>query len=115
MQLKFKSKLKNAIPDTIIIGLFMVNIKVLKILLIEKRDNLATSLMRHYTSKISEQLESYCAEYKRIYLKLSESPVSIEQVFEIREWIDTLPNIVQNKSEIVKNVILVFRIIYIYM
>lgn len=115
MQLKFKSKLKYTIPDTIIIGLFIVNIKGLKTLLIEKRDNLANSLMIHYASKTSEQLESYCAEYKRIYLKLSESPVSIEQVFEIKEWIDTLPNIIQNKSELVKNVILVFRIIYIYM
>lgn len=114
MQLKFKSKLKNIIPDTIIIGLFMVNIKMLKTSLIEKRDNLANSLMRYHANKTSEQLESYCAEYKRIYLKLSESPVSIEQVFEIREWINTLPNIIQNKSEIVKNVILVFRIIYIF-
>lgn len=93
----------------------MVNIKALKLSLIEKRDDLANSLMKHYASKTSEQLETYCAEYKRIYLKLSESPVSIEQVFEIREWIDTLPNIVQTKSEYVKNVILVIRIIYIYM
>jgi len=63
--------------------------------------------MKQHTHIISEQLETYCAEYNRIYIRLGESSASIEQVFETREWIDTLPNLISDMSEIVKRLIMV--------
>lgn len=107
MQIKMKHNLKITIPETIVIGLFLVNIKPLKNLLIEKRNDLANLLMSQHASMISEQIESRCAEYKRIHLRLGESSASIEQVFETKEWINTLPTVVLNQSEIVKRLTMV--------
>lgn len=111
MQLKQKTKLEKSLPpETIAIGLFSVNTKSLRSLLIEKRRELATLLMKQHASIIGDQLESACDEYKRIYLKLSENSVSIEQVFETREWIETLPTVLEKQSEIVRRLIMVNEI-----
>lgn len=110
MQFKQKAKLEKNLPENISISLFIVDTKLLRRTLIEKRNELATLLMKQHATIISEQLELICEEYKRIHLRLDESSVSIEQVFETREWIDTLPNVLQNQSEIVKRLIMVCKI-----
>lgn len=110
MQLKQKAKLEKRLPENISISLFIVNTKLLRNTLIEKRNELATLLMSQHAIIISEQLELICEEYKRIHLRLDESSVSIEQVFETREWIDTLPTVLENQSEIVKRLIMVCKI-----
>lgn len=107
MQLTRKTNLMKALPETIIIGPFVVNNKALKKKLIKKRDELANLLMNTHATNTSQQLELYCAEYNRIYLRLNEVPVSIEKLFEMKEWIDSLPTLVKNQSNIVKRSIVV--------
>lgn len=102
MQIKMKLKLEKTLPETITIGLFFISIKSLKNVLVRKRIDLADLIMKTHASLTTEKIEICCAEYKRIYLRLTEIPTSIEQVFEIREWIDTLPILISNQSEIVK-------------
>lgn len=110
MQIKMKKKLEKTLPETIIIGLFSVNIRQLKELLIEKRIELANLLLKTHAIMTCEQLELCCTEYKSIYIKLGENPKSIEQVFEMREWIETLPILVRNQSEVVKRLYMVRNI-----
>ena len=102
MQIKMKLKLEKTFPETMTIGLFFISIKSLKHSLVRKRIDLADSIMKTHASLTTEKMETCCAEYKRIYLNLSEIPTSIEQVFEIREWIETLPILIRNQSEIVR-------------
>lgn len=107
MQIKMKANLEITLPATITIGLFFVNVKPLKKLLIEKRTQLANLLMKTHATNTCDQFETCCSEYKGIYIKLSEIPTSIEQVFETRNWIDTLPFLIKNQSEIVKRLFMV--------
>lgn len=107
MQIKMKKKLDLTLPETITIGLFSVNIKYLKKLLVEKRNDLANLLLRTHTNITCEQLELCCTEYRGIYIKLGENPKTIEHVFEIREWIETLPVLIRNQSEVVKRLFMV--------
>jgi len=107
MQLERKTNLMKALPETIIIGPFVVNNIALKKKLIKKRDELANLLMKTHAKNTSQQLELYCAEYNRIYLRLNEVPVSIEKLFEMKEWIHSLPALVKNQSNIVKRSITV--------
>lgn len=102
MQIKMKLKLEKTFPETITIGLFFISTKSLKNLLVRKRIDLADLIMKTHANLTTEKIEICCAEYKRMYLRLTEIPASIEQVFEIREWIDTLPILISNQSEIVK-------------
>lgn len=111
-QIKMKSNLQKTLPNEITIGLFLVNLKSLKKSLINKRNQLANSLMSTYASTLCNELELCCEEYKSMYLKLEENPISIEQVFEIREWIDTLPVLINNQSEIIKRLLMVYIIMY---
>lgn len=107
MQNKMKKKLEQTLPETITIGLFSVNIKNLKKLLVEKRRDLANLLLKTHADITCEQLELCCTEYRGINIKLGENPKTIEQVFEMREWIETLPVLIRNQSEIVKRLFMV--------
>lgn len=102
-----KENLKKVLPETIAIGLFLVNVEPLKKILVDKRNDLANLIMETHARITSDQLELCCTEFKGINIKLSETAVSIEQVFETREWIDTLPNKIENLSEIVKRLFMV--------
>lgn len=108
MQIKLRANLEKTIPDTITIGLFNVLIQQLKLLLIEKRTELLTILMKTHASKICEQFELCCDTYKEMYQKLNEDPTSIEQLFEMREWIETLPIIIKNTTDTVKQLFMVY-------
>lgn len=114
MQLKMKSNLTKTLPETIIIGPFLVNLKPLKHFLIEKRNELANLLMKTHASITTEQIEICCEEYRGIYLKLNENPVSIEQAFEMRDWIDTIPTLIKKQSEIAKRFLMVGIHLFIY-
>lgn len=107
MQIKMKANLEKILPQTINIGLFHVRTHQLKSLLVDKRKELSTLLMTTHANITSEQLELCCADYKQIYQKLSESSTTIEQLIEMREWIETLPVIIQNYSDIVRRLFMV--------
>jgi len=102
MQITMKSQLEKTFPETITIGLFAINIESLKHSLVRKRIDLAELIMKTHASLTTDKIETCCEEYNRMYLKLIEIPTSIEQVFEIKEWIDTSPLLISNQSEIVR-------------
>lgn len=107
MQLKLKSNLTKTLPETIIIGPFLVNLKPLQHILIEKRNELTNLLMKTHASITIEQIEICCEEYKGIYLKLNENPVSIEQAFEMKDWISTIPILIKSQSDIARRLLMV--------
>lgn len=109
MQIKMKLQLEKTFPETITIGLFLINTKSLKHLLVRKRIDLADLTMKTHASLTTEKIEICCAEYKRMYLRLIEVPTSIEQVFEIREFIDTLPLLISYQFEIVRRLLKVTK------
>jgi dynein heavy chain len=111
-QIEMKEILKVELPETITIGLFLVNVEPLKKILVDKRNNMANLIMSTHASKTIDQLESCCSEFKGIYIRLGETAASIEQVFETRDWIDTLPTIIENISAIVKRLFVVITKIY---
>lgn len=111
MQITLKLQLEKTIPETITIGLFVIHIESLKHVLIRKRIDLADLTMKTHASLTTEKIEICCAEYNRMYLRLFEIPTSIEQVFEIKKWIDTSPMLISKQSEIVRRL---FEVILYY-
>jgi len=111
MQITMKSQLEKTFPEAITIGLFVINTETLKHFLVRKRIDLADLTMKTHASLTTEKIEIRCAEYNRMYLKLIEIPTSIEQVFEIKEWIEASPVLISNQSEIVRRL---FEVIYYY-
>ncbi|XP_060838328.1 dynein axonemal heavy chain 1 [Rhopalosiphum padi] len=105
MQIKMKLNLEKTFPETITIGLFFIKIESLKQLLIKKRIELADLIMKTHASLMTDKIKMRCAEYNRMYLRLIEVPTTAEQVFEIKEWIDTLPILISEQSEIVRRLL----------
>ena len=52
-----------------------------------------------FTDTLRDQTREVLAEYAEIQRKLREEPKSIEEVFEIRDWMDTVPLSVKNLND----------------
>lgn len=94
-----KQNLQVTLPSFITIGAFVVNVHPLKEFLINKRTECAKSLLIMLTEKIRKEIDDILDEYRQIRYKLKEVPQSIEHIFEIRDWMETIPLRVQDLEE----------------
>lgn len=94
-----KQNLQATLPNTIAIGPFLANVRPLKDLLMRKRHQCATELLVMLTEKLRTEVDDILEEYTQIRYKLREAPQSIEHIFEIRDWMETIPLRVQNLDE----------------
>lgn len=94
-----KQNLQVTLPNTIPIGPFIVNVRPLKDFLMQKRHECATGLLVMFTEKLRTEVDDILEEYRQMRYKLKEVPQSIEHIFEIRDWMETIPLRVQNLEE----------------
>lgn len=94
-----RQNLQVTLPNFITIGAFVVNVYPLKEFLINKRSECAKSLLIMFTEKIRAEIDDILDEYRQIRYKLKEVPQSIEHIFEIRDWMETIPLRVQDLEE----------------
>lgn len=94
-----KSNLEATLPTTTIIGPFFITIEKLRIYLITKRQELAVKLLDMFAQRMKQNVENLLEDYKFIMLKLSEKPESIEHIFEIRDWMETIPMTLRTLEE----------------
>ena len=97
--IKMKQNLKVTLPNTIPIGPFIVNVRPLKDFLMQKRRECATGLLVMFTEKLRTEVDDILEEYRQMRYRLREVPQSIEHIFEIRDWMETIPLRVQNLEE----------------
>nr|XP_012140860.1 PREDICTED: dynein heavy chain 1, axonemal [Megachile rotundata] len=99
------NNLDATLPKTISIGPFSVSVQPLKGFLMGKRLDCATGLLTMFTEKLRTEINDILDEYTQIRFKLKEIPQSIEHIFEIRDWMETIPLRVmelQERMEILK-------------
>ncbi|XP_076766961.1 dynein axonemal heavy chain 1 [Xylocopa sonorina] len=94
-----RENLEVTLPDTITIGPFVVNVRPLKEFLVSKRHECSTGLLVMLTEKLRVEVDDVLEEYTQIRYRLKEAPQSIEHIFEIREWMETIPLRVQDLQE----------------
>lgn len=94
-----KQNLEVTLPNTIPIGPFIVNVRPLKDFLMQKRRECATGLLVMFTEKLRTEVDDILEEYRQMRYRLKEVPQSIEHIFEIRDWMETIPLRVQNLEE----------------
>ena len=106
-----KADLKAKLPKSINFGPFHVNVWPLKEYLINKRKHVAIELLKTFTIRLRNQLNKNLIEYADIIKKLKDEPQNIEQVFEIREWMETIPLTVKSLDENVQRLKLEYDIL----
>lgn len=92
MHFRMKANLEVTLPPSIQIGPFLVSVEPLKVFLVKKRQELATKLIDMLLEKLRNETQEIIDEYTEIIRRLSEKPVSIEYIFETREWMETIPD-----------------------
>lgn len=97
-----KQVLEKEIPKHIAIGAFNVNVEKLRKFLIDKRQKIADSFLEMHENNLKNRANEVLTEFRAIWLKLVTEPESIEDVFEIREWMESLPMTISGILEIMQ-------------
>ncbi|KAK4887372.1 hypothetical protein RN001_003643 [Aquatica leii] len=111
LQLKFRDNLDATLPNCIILGPFHVNVEPLKTFLIGKRQEMANKLLDTFCGIMKACMEEVIQEFKYLYVKLNEKPVSIENIYEIRDWMETIPMTVKTQEELTKKYLLEYDVL----
>lgn len=92
MHFVMKANLEATLPTSIQIGPFLVSVEPLKVFLVKKRHELATKLIEMLLDKLKNETQEIINQYTDIVQRLSEKPISIERIFETRDWMELIPD-----------------------
>ncbi|KAF5403840.1 Dynein heavy chain axonemal [Paragonimus heterotremus] len=98
-QLEEKELVESTIPSSIIIGPFYVNTEPVRQNLIKKCKALVAALLDLLARQLRKQADQASDEFRVIAARLYEKPNSIEELTEMREWIATIPEKLEERQE----------------
>lgn len=103
--------LENTLPPMILIGPFYINTDPLRQFLIGKRQELATKLLIQFAFRMKMLIEEVLEDYKLLMNKLNEKPSSIEHIFDIKDWMETIPLTVRALEETTKRLLIEYEVL----
>ncbi|XP_015110698.1 dynein heavy chain 1, axonemal [Diachasma alloeum] len=106
-----RTEIEKSVPNSIVIGPFNVVLDGLKGFFVEKHKGLSVRLLTLLTEKLKIQLDDSMFEYSEMRRKLRDDPKSIEEVFEIREYMENLPLRITNLSDNVNRLKLEYEVL----
>ncbi|GFS18450.1 dynein heavy chain 1, axonemal [Elysia marginata] len=95
----------NKIPYSIVIGPYYINMEGVRDLLAAKRRELANAILGIVVKNLRKKVEAVLRDFKEIVNHLADVPSCIEDLFQFREWITDVPNMLDGLRE-TSNVIL---------
>lgn len=106
--------LETTLPNLIYIGPYHVTVEKLRKHLITKRYDLKMRLLDMFASRMKQYFIEIIQQYTTIMTKLMEKPTSIEHIFEIRDWIETVPLSVKALDEQVRRYLIEYDVLDIF-
>ncbi|XP_055642449.1 dynein axonemal heavy chain 1 [Toxorhynchites rutilus septentrionalis] len=110
-QIRMRESLERTLPLSIVIGPFWVNVKPLREVLIQKRVDLMFALLKMLTARLADKTSDILSDYNEIMEKMCQKPVSIEHIYEIREFMTTIPELLQRLEDRMKTVVYEYEIL----
>ena len=86
------------IPQSIVIGPFFVATNKLREALSSKRKLLAEAVLNYQTRKVRNKAEEVNNSFRDIQRKLFEKPTNMEELHEHREWMKSIPGLLEDKK-----------------
>uniref|UniRef100_UPI00398EE5C8 dynein axonemal heavy chain 1 isoform X2 n=1 Tax=Pristiophorus japonicus TaxID=55135 RepID=UPI00398EE5C8 len=108
--LKKKKNIDRMIPNTIIIGPFIINVEMLRINLSKKCNGLAQAVLKMFAKKLHAQVEEINDDYRMINRKLFDKANTIEDLTDHREWMKKIPELLKINEEITNKIIIEYDI-----
>eukprot|EP00912_Choanoflagellata_sp_UC4_P002384 UC4_evm1s1504 len=101
--LKIKKEIEDAIPDHITIGIFRINCAGICHVLTEKCKAISEALLSILTDKLRSQAEEICSEFTKVSQKLYSKPNGIEELAEIKEYMNQIPDLSRELESKIKS------------
>ena len=99
LHLKEKELIEKLIPLAITIGPFYIVTSKLREALSNKRKALAEAVLNYQTKKVRNKAEEVGNSFREIQRKLFEKPNNMEELHEHREWMKTIPGLLDDKKD----------------
>ncbi|XP_029358997.1 dynein heavy chain 1, axonemal [Echeneis naucrates] len=103
-QLKEKEKIESALPSSIVIGPFIVQVMVIRQALTNKRKALANAMLGHLAQKLRNKIDEACENCDLMSRKLQKNPNCIEELIEKRNWMEQIPENLANFKKLFSKV-----------
>ncbi len=97
MHLREKELIERVIPQSIVIGPFYVTTSKIREHLSSKRKLLAEAVLNYQTKKVRAMAEDVNNSFRDIQRKLFEKPTNMEELHEHREWMKSIPGLLEDK------------------
>ncbi|XP_058814901.1 dynein axonemal heavy chain 1 [Topomyia yanbarensis] len=110
-QIRMRESLERTVPLCIVIGTFWIDVKPLREALIQKRRDITAALLVMLTERLRDKTSDIVSDYNEIIDKMCEKPASIEHIYEIRAFIESIPEILQRLEERMKTVVFEYEIL----
>ncbi|XP_063282706.1 dynein axonemal heavy chain 1 [Pelobates fuscus] len=94
-----KERLDNALPNSIIIGPFQINVEGVKQNLSRKRKTLSNSLLELIAKRVRREIDEVSEQFRAISRKMFDKPNSVEELTDLREWMKGIPEQLKTLEE----------------
>ncbi|KAG5868936.1 Dynein heavy chain 1, partial [Gonioctena quinquepunctata] len=110
-QKRLKNNLEATLPNIIFIGPFYVSVDYLRQFLISKRQEICNKLLDMFRERMKVSVEELLEEFKQIMIRLARKPDNIERVFEMRDWMETIPMSVKTLEELTRKYVMEYEVL----
>ncbi|XP_068109284.1 dynein axonemal heavy chain 1 [Hyperolius riggenbachi] len=98
-----KERLDHALPNAIIVGPFQISIEGVKQSLSRKCKSLSNAMLELFAKSVRKEVDVISDQFRAISRNLYEKPNSVEELTELREWMNGVPEqITALEEQIVK-------------
>ncbi|XP_058126585.1 dynein axonemal heavy chain 1 [Anopheles ziemanni] len=111
LQIRLRENLEHTVPLEIKIGPFLIDVQPLRKVLIRKRQELTVALLKMLTEKLQLKTAAMIADYNAISERICEKPVSIEHIYDIRQYMETVPDMVARMEDRMKGILYEYEIL----
>ncbi|KAK3917290.1 Dynein heavy chain 1, axonemal [Frankliniella fusca] len=110
-RIKLRDNILRTVPASIAIGPFLVNVELTRTTLVNKSQELIQQLLQMYARCLRAQLDGVLDEYNEIMRKLIGKPISIEQIVEIKEFMESAPYIIKAQEEVTRRLLFEYEVL----
>ncbi|KAK6626145.1 hypothetical protein RUM43_006450 [Polyplax serrata] len=110
-QMEARDALEGQIPSFIVIGPFLVATETIRHHLMDKRQMMCDHILNYFADRLKNQVIELLEEFDNLMVRMLERPTSIENVFEIKEWLDSVPATVKGYDEVIRRVITEYELL----
>uniref|UniRef100_A0A182MCX5 Dynein heavy chain linker domain-containing protein n=1 Tax=Anopheles culicifacies TaxID=139723 RepID=A0A182MCX5_9DIPT len=111
LQIRMRENLEHTVPLCIVIGPYWINVEPLREALIRKRLELTAALLKMLTEKLRVKTADVIGCYNTINERMCEKPVSIEHIYDIRAYMEDVPELVARLEDRMRSILYEYEIL----